>query len=86
VTLEVEGSDAFELLVNNNNENSGEGMPTGRRGRSSANIGRLTVCARTSATLSFYLVARQLGHINFTVLVSYLLTYLLTYLLETTLL
>ena len=83
--LEVEQSDSFDLLINtnnnnNNNNNSGGARPSTRRGRSSANIAELTVCSRTTATHSFYLVARQLGHINFTVQVTYLLIYLLTYL------
>lgn len=70
VKLVAQRSDAFDLI---NNTTSTE------RTRSRANIGRLRVCARTTATHSFHLVARQLGHINFTVQVIHLLTYLLTW-------
>ena len=71
VSLAVEQSDSFELLVSDARNNS---YNMSRRARSTASVGRLTVCARTTATHSFHLVARQLGHINFTV---HVLTYLL---------
>jgi len=82
VNLEVERSDVFELVMNNNNNNNGPSMRSGGRGRSSASRSQLTVCARTTATHSFVLVARQLGYINFTVTVILsfmLLTCLLTF-------
>jgi len=69
----VERSNAFELLLNVSDR--GQTRPS----RSAAYTGRLRVCARTTATHSFHVVARQLGHINFTVQVRYLLTYLLTF-------
>ena len=67
----VDRSDSFDLITSSNNTQDS---------RSAANIAQLTVCARTTATHSFHVVARMLGHINFTVRVINLLTYLLTYL------
>lgn len=64
VKLVVEQNEDFDLIIVNNN-NTGDSNT--RRSRSAAHMGQLRVCARTTATHSFHLVARQLGHINFTV-------------------
>ena len=72
VKLVVEQNEDFDLIIVNNN-NTGDSST--RRSRSAAHMGQLRVCARTTATHSFHLVARQLGHINFTVQVTYLLNW-----------
>jgi len=66
VTLTVERSDAFRLLpvINSRSRSSSS---TSNGGQNAAHRAQLTVCARTTATHSFRLVARRLGHVNFTV-------------------
>ena len=66
--LVVELSNAFELLLVSDSEDSSvTSWSASRSYRSSANAAQMTVCARTTATHSFHLVALKLGNINFTV-------------------
>ena len=66
----MEQSDSFDLLVGNSSYDHAE-VSSGRVRAAAASEARLTVCARTTATHSFHVVATQLGHVNFTVQVNW---------------
>ena len=69
----MEQSDSFDLLVGNGHNVSYDHaeVSSGRVRAAAASEARLTVCARTTATHSFHVVATQLGHVNFTVQVNW---------------